>query len=276
MNLSASTILLRPRTVAEIMDLSCRLTFTQSVGLNLKLSAVVLLPAYAGLLLCKYLLPLDWLQVWLIAIPLSVFLQAPFTIAASHLLFGDRLGVWAILKLFGRRMFSYAGALVFKAMLYAITACFIIGFFTTWPNGTLVTEASLLEGAGPSDAWSRSKRLVTQRASESFSALFSLLSASFAFVVGMELLGQALVTDVLQLGKPFGELWEHGGSPYALLGLFAAAPFVASARFIYYIDTRTRADGWDIQVKFMAILAAAQERAQARPGVAINAVGGRA
>lgn len=259
MNLSASTIVLRPRTVAEILDLSCRLTFTQSVALNLKLAAILLLPAYAGLLALHYALELGWLEIWSLAIVVAVFLQGPFTIAASHMLFGERLGVWATLRLFGRRLFSFVGALLVKAFLYALSAPFLVGFFTTWPNGALVTEASLLEGASPGEAWSRSKRLVAQRASEGFSAHFSLLSASFAFVVGMELLGQALVTDVLQLGKPFGELWEHGGSPYALLGLLLSAPFVANARFVYYIDTRTRADGWDIQVKLMSVVAKASE-----------------
>ena len=59
-----------------------------------------------------------------------------------------------------------------------------------------------------------------------------------------------------QLGKPFGDLWDDGGSAYAIVGFFAALPLVATARFLAYIDGRTRQDGWDIQLRFMAIAAA--------------------
>ena len=33
----------------------------------------------------------------------------------------------------------------------------------------------------------------------------------------------------------------------------------ATARFLAYIDGRTRQDGWDIQLRFMAIAAASEE-----------------
>jgi hypothetical protein len=32
-----------------------------------------------------------------------------------------------------------------------------------------------------------------------------------------------------------------------------SAPFVASASFLGYIDMRTRKEGWDIQLRFMAL-----------------------
>ena len=42
----------------------------------------------------------------------------------------------------------------------------------------------------------------------------------------------------------------------AVIGFFAALPLVATARFLSYIDGRTRQDGWDIQLRFMSIAAA--------------------
>ena len=38
-----------------------------------------------------------------------------------------------------------------------------------------------------------------------------------------------------------------------LLGLHLSIPLVATTRFLAYIDNRTRRDGWDIQVRFLAI-----------------------
>ena len=40
-------------------------------------------------------------------------------------------------------------------------------------------------------------------------------------------------------------------------------PWVATARFLQYVDGRTRADGWDIQLRFMAIAAADGEHRRA-------------
>jgi len=256
MNLTASTIVLRPRSVAEMLDLTCRLTFSESIGIYLRLASFTLLPLYVAMLALKYVAGLEWITIWLIALPLAVWIEGPFTIAASRILFGEEPSAGAVMRLFAKRLFSYTGAMLIKALYLALGIAMCgIGLFITWPNGVLVPEASLLEGANASEAWPRSKRLVTQRASDSVPALFALMTAQLGFVIGFELLGQSLLDDIFQLGHPLGEILSDGGTPFALLGLFLAAPFAATARFLHYIDTRTRADGWDIQVKFMALLA---------------------
>ena len=123
-----------------------------------------------------------------------------------------------------------------------------------------VHEASLLEGAGSVDAVQRSNRFVTSRAGLAFGVLVALILAQVGIVVTAELIGQGVVDDLLQLGVPFGKLFWEGGSPYALAGFFLSVPYVATARFLCYVDTRTRADGWDIQVRFLAIAARDEER----------------
>jgi hypothetical protein len=47
------------------------------------------------------------------------------------------------------------------------------------------------------------------------------------------------------------------------VGFHAAIPYLAVARFLGYVDHRTRGDGWDIQLRFMA-LAAEETPAQRR------------
>ena len=66
---------------------------------------------------------------------------------------------------------------------------------------------------------------------------------------------------VLQVGKPFGSLIDEGGSASSLLGLFLAVPYWATARFLLYVDLRTRRDGWDVQVRFMALASQAEPEA---------------
>lgn len=256
MDLTASTIVLRPRTVSEMLDLTCRLTFSRSIGSYLRLASLTLLPSYVLLLVLKYVVNLGWLEIWALALPLAVWIEGPFTIAASRILFGEQLSATAVLGLFRKRALAYTGAMLIKTFYLAVGLALCgVGMFITWPNGVLVPEASLLEGASATEAWPRSKRLVSQRGSDSVSALLTLIAAQVAFVVSCELLGQSLLSDLMQQGHPVGELLKDGGTPFALLGLFLAAPFAATARFLHYIDTRTRVDGWDIQVKFMALLA---------------------
>jgi hypothetical protein len=50
-----------------------------------------------------------------------------------------------------------------------------------------------------------------------------------------------------------GSLYDDGGSTFALAGFFASIPYVASTRFLGYVDRRTRREGWDIQVRFAAL-----------------------
>ena len=105
------------------------------------------------------------------------------------------------------------------------------------------------------DAVKRVDRFIAGRGASAFGTLLSLLATQAGFIVTAEFLGHGLVDEVLQLGKPFGSLFSNGGSPYALAGFFLSVPYVATARFLSYVDARTRADGWDVQLRFMAIAA---------------------
>ncbi|HTJ80623.1 MAG TPA: hypothetical protein VL400_02835 [Polyangiaceae bacterium] len=255
MNLGSAAIVIRPRTTAEVLDLGCRVTLSLALPLYLRIAALVLVPAYAALLCLHYLLDFTWVETWCFAFPLAVWLEGPFTVAASRLLFADRITARGTVRLFFARFWPYTMALIVDA----IAAMFII----PWPTGTYVTEATLLEQASFTDARSRSSALVRGRSVAP--ALLGFMAMRASLVIVAELLFQAIVRDVFQLGEPFGTLWDDSGSPYALLGLLVAAPLVGTTRFLHYLDTRTRSDGWDIQVKFMSLVA--REESARRPSV---------
>jgi hypothetical protein len=263
-NLGASAIVLRPRTLAEILDLSCRFSMTVAFGLYARLAAALLLPIYAGCLALHYALAWHWAVVWCVALVLGGVAQGAFTMAVSRLLFSEELGAWQVLRLFGRRLGSYLTMLSVRSMLLAL-ACLplLIPLPFAWPRLVFTHEASLLEGAGPVDAIRRSDRFISGRGASVLAVLMALLLTQGAFVVLTELLCDGLVDSVLQLGKPFGALFTDGGSPYALAGLLLSIPYVSTARFLDYIDARTRSDGWDIQLQFMAIAARDADRREA-------------
>lgn len=259
MNLEGARVVLRPRTPSEIFDLGFRFCAALALPLYLRLAAIVLLPCLA---VCAYVHAISdgqWPLVWTCAIGLAALAQSVFTVAASRLLFAAKPGVLPILGHSLRRLPALFGALLLHTILLTLGACVAIGAFFVWVWHTFLYEAVLLEQQGPLSALRRASALVKHKFG---AALITCTASTVVVALGIlsgELLLGGLVEWVLQLGKPFGDLWEDGGSAYALIGFFAALPLVATARFLAYIDGRTRQDGWDIQLRFMAIAAASEE-----------------
>lgn len=255
MNLTRAHVVLRMRTIGEVLDLACKLCVTGTLGLYLKLAAIVLLPAYAGCLVLRYALGWSWLFVWLVAAGAATIVQGVFTVAAGRYLFAETLTVREVLGVYGRRFGAYLGALIISRFFIGVAALFIVILPFAWMRSLFVHEACLLEMASSGGAVKRASRFVQADGARAFQMLLLLVLAQLGFVLVAELLGHGIVDTVLQLGQPFEVAWRHGGSAYALLGFFASVPYIATARFLLYIDRRTRIDGWDIQLRFMAIAA---------------------
>jgi len=253
-NLGASVVVIRARTMSEVLDLTFRLLMS-FFGDYARLAAVVLLPCVA---LCEAFhegLDVSWPWVWPMAFLLAVFLEGPFTVLTSRLLFGERLGVRGALGLYWSRFGTHLGASLLTLFFQALGACVVIGPLFIGPRCLFVDEAVLLENATPRVAHERSRRLTMESATSGLGIMFTILVVRAASIGFFEILGDGLVSELLQLGHPFGTLQHDHGSLYALIGLFAATPVVAVMRFLQYIDIRTRADGWDIQVRFMDLVA---------------------
>jgi hypothetical protein len=118
-----------------------------------------------------------------------------------------------------------------------------------------VHEVVLLEGGGVSQAFGRSRALARHRGMFCFGLWLAVAVAPALGAVVADTLGNAVVSKVLQLGMPFGDFWDQGGSGLAVLGALIGIPIGAAARFLGYADLRTRKEGWDIQLKFMSIVA---------------------
>jgi Ca2+/H+ antiporter len=116
-----------------------------------------------------------------------------------------------------------------------------------------VSEAVLLESGSPLGSLARSSRLVLFRSLSCLGLALASLCAPFLCALAADLIGNTVVEMVFQMGRPFGSLIADGGSAYAVAGALLSAPFVASASFLGYIDMRTRKEGWDIQLRFVAL-----------------------
>jgi len=140
-----------------------------------------------------------------------------------------------------------------QLMLVAAGAC-VFGVVAFWAGAVLLfsTEAALLERANGGAALARANRIVAGNGGEAVLAvvLFVLLEA--AFILLGEYAGRSLLEDLLQVNAP-ARLFDVGGSPLALAGFWLFVPYLATARFLAYINMRTRAEGWDIQTRFYVI-----------------------
>jgi hypothetical protein len=262
MNLLAARVVLRPRSLPEVLDLALPFCVA-GWRLILRLAALVLAPALA---LCVYLrwgAGWPWFSTWLAALVLADLVEGLFTCAAGELLFrSDReVRARAVLARFGRQLPRATAALILCRILLALSLLLLVTLPMVALRLLFVREVVLLEEGTPFGAVSRSYRLVKRHLGPALGLLAAGLLGPFLFVIGGELLGQAVVGSVFQLGTPFGRLFQDGGSVYALAGLFLSVPVMATARFLAYIDLRTRKEGWDIQLRFAALAA---ERAENR------------
>ena len=274
MNLLDSRVVLRVRTMPDVLDLAFRVLFAPGNGKVFgRLSAAMLGPCFAGCVALRYAIKWEWLDIWLVAAILAALAQGAFTIAAGRLMFQETIPAREVVGRYLRRLPAYGMALLlarvmvwgsalmmFSRTLIPLAITVLLLYFFLWPRSLFVHEICLLEGAGPLQVFSRGRRFVLRYYSAALGMLCAGLGAYVAFVAIFEAMLRFGVTDfVLQLGEPLGNLFKEGGSIFALMGFFAAVPYVAVARFLTYIDLRTRKEGWDIQLKFTAIQAADEQ-----------------
>ncbi|MEA2700940.1 MAG: hypothetical protein QOI66_5211 [Myxococcales bacterium] len=258
MNLRAARLTLRPRDTADVLDLAAPFCLT-NWRLFLPLG-VLMLPSLVACWAARSWLHWQWPAVWILAVGLGGVCQAPFTIACGEVLFQgpEQIVFNSLSRRLVRRLPAFLTVHILSRLLLLVAATFLIPLPFVASSFFVVHEAVLLEGFGPLAAFGRSRRAVRGHgASVAMTALALVLLPIFGVVAG-ELTGSTLVELVFQMGRPFGSLWTDGGSPYALIGFFLTIPLVSAARFLKYVDLRTRKEGWDIQLRFMAIAASAE------------------
>jgi len=248
MNVLTTRVVLRERTLAEVFDLAFRFVAVRGGRKYLRLWLGACGPPLALCLALRYL-QVEWGWVWAVALAGFVSAQIPFTLAASRLLLGDELSLGSLTRAWLPRI---PGQLVMHALaatLIGVTGFVVIPIPFLAARFLYLPEITLLEGSGLVRAYERGTRLCQGRMAHALETSALLLAVWAAFILGAEVLGRAVQDDLLSLPAPADALL-NGGSWFALCGFFAAVPFLATARFLAYIDGRTRREAWDVQLRF--------------------------
>jgi len=260
MNLLEARVSLRPRSMSDILDLAapfCLANRRTLLPLALGTTAV----GAGAAALCRVQLGWSWFAVWLLTAGYLLLTMGLFTLAAGELLFRAPAQVRprAIVGRFFRRFFQYLAARLLQWLALGVSTALFVPLPIFAPRLLFVSEAVLLEAGSPISAMGRSTRLVLFRSLPCLGLALACGLAPFLFAISADVVGDAVVNLVFEMGRPLGSLWSDGGSGFAVVGALLSAPFVASASFLGYIDLRTRKEGWDIQLRFMA-LADAEDR----------------
>jgi hypothetical protein len=256
LNLLAARVVLRPRSLADVLDLALPLCLANLRPL-LTLAAAALAPI--GVLAAALRLRghWGWVPLWALVGELSFVSEGLFTLAFGELLFQEPAEIRpaALVRSFAGRLGAYVYMVVGRQVLLAVSATLVFAPFLHGPATLFAGDALLLERSSPAKARGRSRALAHNRNPFCLGLWLATLALPLLGAVIGDQLGNAVVGFVFQLGKPTGDLLTQGGSGFAVAGALLAAPVAAAARFLGYIDLRTRKEGWDIQLRFLAIAA---------------------
>ncbi len=261
MNLLEARLALRPRAMSDVIDLAGPFCVTNR-RLFLPLALWVSLPGGILAYLCRVQGEWSWWAVWFAITAYLVLAGGAYTVAAGELLFRApaQVRMARILGRFARRFPELFVARVVQLVILGFFGLLTVPLPIFAARLFFTPEAVLLESGSPLESLGRSSRLVLYRSVPCFGLALACLAAPFVFAIAADLLGNSVVDLVLQMGRPFGSLWSDGGSAYAVAGALLSSPFVAAASFLAYIDLRTRKEGWDIQLRFMALAEAEPSR----------------
>lgn len=254
MNLLEARVALRPRSMSDVIDLAGPFCIANR-RLMAKLGLLVTVAGGGFCWLARATWGWSWTATWFAVAGFLVLANGLFTQAAGELLFRapDEISAMQVLRRFGRRFLPFLLAKILHMVILVLCAALFVPLPIFASRLFFVSEAVLLESGTPFASHARSSRLVLYRSIPCLGLAMACLCAPFLFAIAADLAGETLIDLVFQMGRPFGFLWSDGGSACAVIGALLSAPFVASASFLAYIDLRTRKEGWDIQLRFLAL-----------------------
>jgi hypothetical protein len=197
----------------------------------------------------------DWFSTWLLLAAWIVFVQGLFTLLGAELLFSETASLKRVARRFFGNLGSYLFAMIVSRVVFALLAITAIVLPRGFAGSTLIPEVVLLEGLRGDAALRRGRCLGATLARPMLDFGLVTLAAFAAAATLADRLGSTVVEFVLSLGSPFEHLFSDGGSLYAILGVLAVAPVIATARLLTYVGGRAEQDGWDIQLRFQALKA---------------------
>ena len=256
MDILQSRVALRERTLLDVVDLAVRF-LVKNAKMYAKVSAIVLTPALA--VSWAVAAWAGWGWGWTSALALGALVQTPFTVLASRLVFEPNVRVRDVLRLALRALPRLFVSRIIQLLLVTVgTFVFFLPGIWVAVLFFFVNEVVVLEQAGIGAGMARMQRLVSGNFGDVLMAFLFLLALHIVVVFAGDATGRSILEDLLEITAP-KSIFEAKGSILALAAYWAFIPMASTCRFLLYLNVRTRGEGWDIQTRFAAIAARAQE-----------------
>jgi hypothetical protein len=252
MNVLTARVAFRDRSLVDVLDLALRFIVVHGRAFA-KVAAVVLLPSFALSWLAASLW--GWGAGWAVAFPAGLLSGVPFTLLGSRLVFEEKVHAGDVLRAAARDLPRIAVMRVGWALL-VLVAFFLFFVPAIWAASAFffLDEVALLERASLTGSFGRAQRIAASSIGEALLGAAVLAAIAVLAVVLADVAGRTIIGELLQFRPPQSALHE-GGSVLCLAGWFAAVPYLTTARLFTYLNVRTRAEGWDIQTRFAALVA---------------------
>lgn len=247
MNAESCRIVLRPRGPLATFDLV--LVFLRAGAGHfgrLFLWTVVPLALLLGLLAWW----VDHPSMVFLVVPFVDAIQVPFTLLGARLLFEATASPAEALRS------SLSGAtlrlLAARAVILPSTLCSFGLLALVVPGLGFLPETILLERGQLGPAARRSLRLGSREPLGAFANVGGRAGLAVWGGLVAELGGQGLL-GAFQLGAPLGRLADGDVTPFLVFGILASQPLHALYRLLLYVQARTMAEGWDVQVALWGV-----------------------
>jgi hypothetical protein len=250
MNVAEARVVLRERSMLDVVDLALRFLVEHARAYAVTFALVAPVPVAITLGLARVA---GWGWAWTSSLALSPLAAAPFTALASRLLFESQVRPKDALAAATRALPALLGARTLCGIALVVGGLFfVLPAMWIWATFFYVNEVIVLERATVSTSLGRLQRLLSGQGGDTLMALLFLTALHILAVVLADVAGRSVLEDVLEVTPP-ASILQGQGSALGLLGFWFFVPLAATCRFLLYINGRTRTEGWDVQTRFAAL-----------------------
>lgn len=254
MKFERATIDIRPRRILEIIDLALRF-YRIHLARLLPTAVVYASPAFGvgyGLYWFFDSFVLGLVGLWLL-LPLSAH---AVILLASRLLFGETVTRRQLRALYRPFWFSLLIRRFFERLLWLPLLPLIAGEIVRVGYG-FSPFIALLERLTGLPARLRRKSLNRDGGVRGFGFDAAVSATGAALVVALAFVADLVASDIVDLWA-FGGLFEDIGTSGTKVTMWfgfviAVSPVVDVAWFLFYLDTRIRKEGWDLELGFKTL-----------------------
>lgn len=251
-------IAVRPRGLLECLDLACLFCVRRGAGMALAVLLGAAPIAWINVALIGPVVAEDVFVRWPFWLALETpWAMAPLTLFLGRAMFAERLKSADWRGIAGGLASALLPLLLYQTLLRGLSLLFVIAFPLLLMALFFVDPVILLEQGPTSGVWRRSLALARGNLER---VVLALLLDTTILVVGW-LLGTAALDQLSSLwaGRPLPNVFDAPETDWGIgravftwhgqIAFWSVTALITVFRFVTYLDTRIRNEGWDVELK---------------------------